>query len=102
MRTIFVNETKKFKMKIRYNFVISNDFIIRAKLKFLLIIKRKIKLSVDVNEKIVISSLNVSSDRFIIKFKSNAFKKIFNKIFFEIKMKFSKLLTFSSTIIYIF
>ena len=92
-------------MKFRYNFIISNDFVMKINLKTLLIIKRIINLNVDVNkiEKVIISLLNISNDHFIINFKSNAFKTTtFNKIFFEIKMKLNKLLIFFSIIIYFF
>ena len=65
-----------------------------------------INLIVDINEneKIVISSLSVSNDRFIINFKSNAFKTImiFDEILFKIKMKLNKSLIFFSIIIYFF
>ena len=98
MKTIFINKTKKFEMRFRYNFEISNDFVIKINLKTLLIIKRMISLNVDVNEGIIILSLNVLNDRSIINFKSNAFKTIiFNEILFEIKMKLNKLLIFFST-----
>ena len=65
-----------------------------------------INLNVDVNkvEKIAISLLSVSNDNFIINFKLNVFKTItiFNEILFKIKMKLNKLLTFFSTIAYLF
>ena len=103
MKTTFVNKTKKFEMKFRYNLIISNDFIMKINLKTLLIIKRMINLNVDVNkdEKIAILSLNVLNDHFIANFKSNEFKTItiFNEILFEIKMKLNKSLIFFSTII---
>ena len=51
------------------------------------------------NEEIAISSLNVLNNRFIINFKSTAFKTIFDKIFFKIKMKLNKSSIFFSTII---
>ena len=58
-----------------------------------------IKLNVNVNEKITISSLSVLDDYLIINFRLNVFKTaIFNEIFFEIKMKLSKSLTSFSTI----
>ena len=86
--------------------MILNDFIMKINLKTLLIIKRMINLSVDVNEnkKIIILLLSVSSDYLIINFKSNAFKTItvFNGIFFEIEMKLNKLLIFFSIITYLF
>ena len=61
MKTIFVNKTKKFEVRFRYNFVISNNFIIKASLKTLLIIKQMINLIVNVNEnkKAAILSLSV-------------------------------------------
>ena len=103
---IFINKMKKFEMKFRYNFVISNDFIMKINLKVLLIIKRVINLKIDVNEnkKVAILSLSVSNDYFIINFKSNEFKTIitFNEILFKIKMKLNKSLTFFSIIIYLF
>ena len=74
MKTIFINKTKRFEIRFQYNFEISNDFIIRANSKFLLIIKRIINLNVNINEKIAISSLNVSNNHLIISFKLNAFK----------------------------
>ena len=92
-------------MKFRYNFIISNDFVMRINLKILLIIKRIINLNVNINknEKVAILSLSVSNNRFIINFKSNAFKATtFNEILFEIKMKLSKLLIFSLIIICLF
>ena len=92
--------------------MISNDFIMRVDLGALLIIERVINLSVDMNEveKVAISSLSVSSDHFIVSFKSNARFKlgafetimIFNEILFEIKMKLSRLLIFFLIIIYLF
>ena len=102
---IFINKTKKFEIKFRYNFVISNDFIMKINLKVLLIMKRMINLNINVNKvkKVAISSLSVSNDHFIINFKSNAFKTtISNEILFEIEMKLNKLLTFFSIIIYLF
>ena len=94
----FINKTREFEMRFRYNFVISNDFIMRINLKILLIIKRMINLSVDINEneKIVILSLSVSNDRFIANFKLNEFKTIitFNEILFEIEMELNKSLIF--------
>ena len=79
----FINKTKKSEMKFRYNFEISNDFVIKINSRILLIIKRMINLNVDINEKIAISSLNILNDRLIINFKSNAFKTtIFNEFFF--------------------
>ena len=93
-------------MKFRYNFVISNGFVMRINLKALLIIKRIISLIVDINEdeEIAILSLNVSNNHFIINFKSNAFETImiFDKILFEIEMKLNKLLIFFSIIICFF
>ena len=106
MKIIFINKTKKFEMKFRYNFVILNDFVIKINLKALLIMKRIINLIVNVNKnkKVAILSLNVSNNRFMIKFKLNAFKMIttFNEILFKIKMKLNKLLTFFLIIIYLF
>ena len=69
--------------------MISNDFVMKINLKTLLIIKRIINLIVHVNKnkKVIILSLNVSSDYLIANFKLNAFKTIFNEISFEIKMK---------------
>ena len=73
-------------MKFRYNFIISNDFIIKINSRVLLIIKRMINLNVDINEdeKIAILLLSVSNDRFITNFKSNKFETItiFNEILF--------------------
>ena len=99
-------------MRFRYNFMISNDFIMRINLKVLLIIKRIISLIVNINKnkEAAISSLNISNNRFIISFKSNthfksnAFKTIitFNEVLLEIKMKLNKLLTLFSIIIYLF
>ena len=93
-------------MKFRYNFIISNDFIIKANLKILLIIKRIINLIIDINKdkEIAILLLNILNNHFIISFKSNAFKTIiiFNEILFGIKMKLNKLLTFFLIIIYLF
>ena len=90
-------------MKFRYNFIISNDFVMKINSKTLLIIKRIINLSVDVNkdEEITILLLNVSNDHFIASFKLNEFKTItiFNEILFKIEMKLNKLLIFFSTII---
>ena len=77
----------------------------KISLKTLLIIKRMTNLNVDVNEdeKVVISSLSVLNDRFIINFKSNAFKvTAFNEILFKIEMKLNKLLIFFSIIAYLF
>ena len=105
MKTTFINKTKEFEVKFQYNFMISNDFVMKIGLKTLLIIKRMINLSVDVNEdkEIAISLLNISNDRFIINFKSNAFKATaFDKILFKIETKLNKSLTSSSIIIYIF
>ena len=106
MRTTFINKTKKFEIKFRYNFVISNDFVIKIDLKTLLIIKRIINLIIDVNkdEEIAISSLSVLNNRFIINFKLNAFKTIiiFDEILFKIKMKLNKLLIFFSIIVCLF
>ena len=97
---------KRFKVRFRYNLVISNDFIMKINLKTLLIIKRVINLIININEneKIAISSLSVLNDHFIISFKSNALKTIttFNEVFFKIKMKLNKLLIFFSIIIYLF
>ena len=93
-------------MRFRYNFVISNDFIMKINLKILLIIKRVMNLSVDINknEKVAILSLSVSNDYFIANFKSNKSETImiFNEILFEIKMKLNKLSTFFLTIIVYF
>ena len=91
-------------MKFRYNLIISNGFIMKINSKVLLIMKRIINLNVDINEKIAISSLSVSNDRFITNFKSNAFETIitFNEILFEIEMKLNKSSTFFSTIICFF
>ena len=70
----------------------------KISLKTLLIIKRIINLNVNVNEKVIISSLSVSNDHLIINFKLNAFKATtFNEIFFEIKMKLNKLSILSLT-----
>ena len=106
MRTTFINKTKKFEIKFRYNFVISNDFVIKIDLKTLLIIKRIINLIIDVNkdEEIAISSLSVLNNHFIINFKLNAFKTIiiFDEILFKIKMKLNKLLIFFSIIVCLF
>ena len=88
--------------------MISNDFIMRINLKALLIIKQIINLNVNVNknEKIIILSLNVLNDRFIMNFKLNKFKTIMisDEILFkiEIKMKLNKLLIFFSTIACLF
>ena len=92
----FVNKTKRFEINFRYNLVISNDFIIKINLKTLLIMKRIINLSVDINRRIAISSLNILNNRFIINFKSNAFKTTFDESFLKIKMKLNKLLIFFS------
>ena len=56
------------------------------------------------DKEIAILLLNVLNDRFIINFKSNAFKMItiFNEVFFKIEMKLSKLLIFFSIIICFF
>ena len=54
------------------------------------------------NEKIVILSLSVLNNYSIADFKLNAFKTIFNDVFFEIEMELNRLLTFSSIIIYLF
>ena len=93
-------------MKFRYNLIISNDFIMKINLKALLIIKRIINLIVDINKnkKIAILLLSILNDRFIINFKSNAFKTItiFDEILFKIKMKLNKLLIFFSIIAYFF
>ena len=93
-------------MKFRYNFVISNDFVIRVNLKALLIIKRIINLIVDMNEnkEIALLSLSVLNDYLIINFKSNAFKTVttFDKKKFEIKMKLNRSLIFFSIIAYYF
>ena len=102
MKIIFINKMKRIKMKFRYNFIISNDFVMRANSKTLLIIKRIINLIVDMNEKVIILSLSVLSDYSITNFKSNAFKTTFNEIFFEIKMKLNRLSISSSIIIYLF
>ena len=68
----------------------------KINLKTLLIIKRIINLNVNMNKKIIISSLSVSNDHFITNFKLNAFKTIttFSEILFKIKMKLNKLLIF--------
>ena len=91
-------------MRFQYNLVISNDFVIKANSKTLLIIKRMINLNVDMNEKVIISSLSVLNNHFIANFKSNAFKTIttFNEILHKIKMKLNKSLTFFSIIAYLF
>ena len=93
-------------MRIRYNFIISNDFIIKINSKILLIIKRVINLIVDINKnkKITLLSLSVSNDCLIINFKLDAFKTIttFDEILFKIEMKLNKSLTFFSIIIYLF
>ena len=70
-------------------------------LKILLIIKRVISLSVDMNKdkRITISSLSVSNDHFITNYKSIAFKTVFNEILFKIGIKLNKSSTFFSTII---
>ena len=90
---------KEFKLRFRYNFVISNDFIIKINSKTLLIIKRIINLIVDINkdEKIILLSLNVLNDYLIINFKSNAFEMImtFDEFFFKIEMKLNKSFFFS-------
>ena len=55
--------------------------------------KRMINLGVNINEdeKVIISSLSVLSDRFIIGFKSNAFEiTVFDKKKFEIEMKLNR------------
>ena len=65
----------------------------KINLKNLIIIKRMINLNVDINKEIKISSLNVLNDYFY-NFKSNAFKIIFNEIFFEIEMKLNKKINF--------
>ena len=106
MKTIFINKTKKFKIRFRYNFVISDGFIMRVNSKTLLIIKRVINLIIDINEneKIAILSLSVLNNYSIINFKLNTFKAIttFNEIFFKIKMKLNKLSIFFSIIAYLF
>ena len=93
-------------MKFRYNFIISNDFIMKTNSRALLIIKRIINLIVDINEnkEIIILSLIVSNDRFITNFKSDTFEAIttFSEILFEIEMKLNKLSTFFSIIICVF
>ena len=100
MKTIFINKTKGFEIRFRYNLEISNDFVIKINSKVLLIMKRIISLSVDINEKIIISSLSVSNDRSIINFKSNAFKTtISDEVLFKIKIKLNKSLIFFSMII---
>ena len=94
---------RKFKMKFRYNFEISNNFVIKIDLKALLIIKQIINLNFNVNEKVIISSLSVINDYLIINFKSNAFKTaISNEFFFKIKIELSRSLTFFSIIIIYF
>ena len=104
MKTTFINKSRKFEMKFRYNFIISNDFIIKINSKTLLIIKRIINLIVDMNEnkKIAISSLNILNDYSIANFKSNTFKTIFDETLIKIKMKLNKLLIFFLTIVYLF
>ena len=100
MKITFVNKAKGFKIRFRYNFEISNNFVVKVNLRILLIIKRVINLSVDVNEEVAISSLSVLNNRFIISFKSNALKAAaFNEVLLKIKIKLNKLLIFSSTII---
>ena len=103
MKTIFVNKTKRFEIRFQYNFMISNDFIMRINSKILLIIKRIINLNVDINEKITISLLSVLNNDFY-DFNSYAIKTIiFNEIFFKIKMKLNKsLISFLTKIIYFF
>ena len=105
MRAIFVNKIREFKVRFRYSFMISNDFIMKINLKVLLIIKRMISLNVNVNkvEKVVISSLSVLNNRFIIDFKSDAFEAaVFDEVFFKIKMKLNRSLAFFSTVAYFF
>ena len=106
MKTTFINKMKEFEMKFRYNFVISNDFIMKINSKILLIMKRMINLIVDINknEKVAILSLSVSNDYFIINFKLDTLKiiMIFNEILFKIEMKLNKSLTFFSIIAYFF
>ena len=102
MRATFINKMKKFEMKFRYNFVISNDFIMKISLKALLIMKRIINLIIDVNKKVAILSLSVSNNYLIINFKSNTFEAAFNEILFKIEMKFNKSLTFFLIIAYFF
>ena len=106
MKITFINKTKKFEMRFRYNFMILNDFVIKINSKTLLIIKRIINLIVDINEneKIIILSLSVLNDYFIINFKLNAFEMItvFDEIFFEIEMKLNKSLIFFLIIICFF
>ena len=109
---VFINKTKGFEVRFRYNLVISNDFVMRINSKALLIIKRMISLGVNMNEieEAAISSLSVLNDRFITnfksdaRFKSGAFKTItvFNEIFFGIEMKLSRSSIFFSTIICFF
>ena len=98
MKTIFINKMRKFEIRFRYNFVISNNFVIRVNSKILLIIKRIINLIIDINEnkEIIILLLSVLNDYLIMNFKLNAFKTItiFNEILFKIKMKLNKLLIF--------
>ena len=102
MKAIFINKIKKVEMKFRYNFIISNNFVIKINLKTLLIMKRIINLIVNVNKEIVILSLNISNDYLIINFKLNAFKATFDEVFFKIKMKLNKSLIFFSIIICFF
>ena len=64
-----------------------------------------ISLNVNVNkvEKVVISSLSVLNNRFIIDFKSDAFEAaVFDEVFFKIKMKLNRSLAFFSTVAYFF
>ena len=102
MKTTFINKARKFKMKFRYDYVISNDFVMKIDLRSLLIMKWIINLIINVNEnkEVAILSLNVLNDYLIANFKSNAFKTVFNEIFFEIKMKLNKLLIFFLIIVY--
>ena len=83
-------------MRFRYNFVILNDFIIKANLKTLLIMKRVINLNVNVNKEIAMSLLNILNNHFI------AVKTTFDEILFKIEMKLNKFLTSFSTIVYLF
>ena len=75
-------------MRFRYNFVILNDFIIKANLKTSLIMKRVINLNVNVNKEIAMSLLNILNNHFI------ALKTTFDEILFKIEMKLNKFLTF--------
>ena len=106
MKIIFINKMKKFEMRFRYNFMISNDFVMKINLKTLLIIKRMISLIIDINKnkKIAILLLSVLNDYSIINFKSDAFKitTIFDEILFKIEMKLNKSLIIFLIIVCLF